>query len=188
MKRILWLTLSVLLALAACTRQNPDSGLEEEGDDYITLHYVKWARQPVTCRLGGAEESAPAGFSAPTADQLKKLISVDSKYYGSYKGIKGVLFSARDINGFVPAIVADDGRVHDADYNRYTFTDEHLAHAVFLPVNDGWDGYYWGNCDGIHYNYMHFSMIEMKTGSVVFGGGTGARLFTLEGGMLPVKD
>lgn len=185
MKRIFILAMMCLFALAACSRIQNDVN-EEEGENYITLHYVKWARQPVTCYLGGAGESAPEGFSAPSADQLNKLMNVHTKYYGTYNNVKGVLFSAVYIDGFVEASLADDGKVSSADYNRYTFTDEHLAHAVFLPVNDGWDGYYWGDYEEGYYYYFHFSMIEMKVKRCTFA--SGDRAFTIQGGMLPVKN
>lgn len=186
MNRILCFAIVGLLALTACSRKETNPQVGEEGEDYITLHYIKWARQPVTCYLGGAGESAPKGFSAPSENQLNKLISITPKYYGTYNGVKGVLFSSVYIDEFVPASLADDGKVRSADYNRYTFTDEHLAHAVFLPVNDGWDGYYWGNYDSGYYIYLHFSMIEMKVSRTPFS--SGSRVFTILGGMLPVKN
>ena len=187
MKRLLYIALIGLLALSSCSRlQNDTQEVGEEGEDYITLHYVKWARQPVVCYLGGAGESAPEGFSAPNSDQLNKLMNVYAKYYGTYNGNKGILFSAVAIDGFVEASLASDGKVGSADYNRYTFTDEHLAHAVFLPVNDGWDGYYWGDYEGGYYYYLHFSMIEMKVKRCTFS--SGDRAFTILGGMLPVKN
>ena len=187
MKRILCIALMGLLALSSCSRlPNNTPGSGEEGDDYITLDGVKWARQPVICYLGVAGESVPEGFSAPNADQLNKLMNVYTKYYGNYNGVKGILFSAVSIDGFVEASVARDGKVSSADYNRYTFTDEHLAHAVFLPVNDGWDGYYWGDCEGGYYYYLHFSMIEMTIKRCTFS--SGDRAFTILGGLLPVKN
>ena len=187
MKRILCIALVGLLALSSCSRLPNDTPvIGEEGEDYITLHYVKWARQPVVCYLGGAGESAPEGFSAPSADQLNKLMNVYTKYYGTYNGVKGVLFSAVAIDGFVESLLASDGKVSSADYNRYTFTDEHLAHAVFLPVNDGWDGYYWGDYEDGYYYYFHFSMIEMSVQRRTFA--SGDRAFTILGGMLPVKN
>ena len=175
-----------LFTLAFCSCHQNDPTIEEEGEDFITLHNVKWARQPVTCYLGGAGESAPKGFSAPSSDQLNKLMNVYTKYYGNYNGVKGVLFSAVGIDGFVEANLASDGKVSGADYNKYTFTDEHLAHAVFLPVNDGWDGYYWGDYEDGHYYYFHFSMIEMTVQRRTFA--SGDRVFTILGGMLPVKN
>ncbi len=186
MRRIFSLALMCLFTLAICSCRQNDPSIEEEGDDFITLHNVKWARQPVTCYLGGAGGSAPKGFSAPSSDQLNKLMNVYTKYYGSYNGVKGVLFSAVGIDGFIEANLASDGKVSGADYNKYTFTDEHLAHAVFLPVNDGWDGYYWGDYEGGYYYFFHFSMIEMKVKRCTFA--SGDRAFTILGGMLPVKD
>ena len=187
MKRIFCLALMCLLTLLSCSRfQNDTPVIGEEGDDFITLRYVKWARQPVTCYLGGAGESAPEGFSAPNSDKLNKLMNVYNKYYGTYIGVKGILFSAVGIDGFVEARLASDGTVYSADYNRYQFTEEHLAHAVFLPVNDGWDGYYWGAYEEGYYYYLHFSMIEMTVQRRTFA--SGDRAFTILGGMLPVKN
>lgn len=97
-----------LFTLAICSCRQNDPAIEEEGDDFITLHNVKWARQPVTCYLGGAGGSAPKGFSAPSSDQLNKLMNVYTKYYGSYNGVKGVLFSAVGIDGFIEANLASD--------------------------------------------------------------------------------
>ena len=170
-----------LLTLGSSSCLQKDTPVIDEGDDFITLHNVKWARQPVTCYLGGAGESAPKGFSAPSSDQLNKLMNVYTKYYGNYNGVKGVLFSAVGIDGSVEA-----NRASGANYNKYTFTDEHLAHAVFLPVNDGWDGYYWGDYEDGHYYYFHFSMIEMTVQRRTFA--SGDRVFTILGGMLPVKN
>jgi hypothetical protein len=113
-------------------------------------------------------------------------MNVTNKYYGTYNGVRGILFSAVGIDGFMPATVASDGKVRSADYNRYTFTDEHLAHAVFLPVNDGWDGYYWGDYEDGYYYFLHFSMIEMKVQRRTFA--SGDRVFTILGGLLPVKN
>ena len=189
MKRILCLAITGLLAVAACSKPNADTPtpvVGEGGSDFITINYVKWARQPVVCYLGGAGESAPEGFSAPSEDQLKRLMNATCKYYGSYNGVKGILFSAQHIDGFNESSFSSDGTVHGADYNRYTFTDEHLTHGVFLPVNDGWDGYYWGNYDGGYYYYFHFSMIKMEVSRDPFS--SGSRVFTILGGMLPVKN
>ena len=187
LKRIFCLVLMCLMTLLSCSRLPNDTPvIGEEGADFITLRYVKWARKPVVCYLGGAGESAPEGFSAPNADQLNKLMNVYNKYYGTYNGVKGILFSAVGIDGLTPATLASDGKVRSADYNRYTFTDEHLAHAVFLPVNDGWDGYYWGDYEGGYYYFLHFSMIEMTVQRRTFA--SGDRAFTILGGMLPVKN
>jgi hypothetical protein len=185
MKKYFLLFAVVMVALAtACEKKDISI---QEGEDYIVIKGIKWALKPVTSYLGDVEGAVPPGFSSPTLDQLKKLPQVSAMYYGHLSdGTKGVLFGNTFIGDYSYSSVGDDGTVRNADYNRYTFTDDDLKHGVFLPVNDGWDGYYWGKYDQGYYTYLHFSMIEMKTYMVP--NMDAGRVLTILGGLLPVKN
>lgn len=183
MKKYLFLILLGLMAVA-CGRIGQDG---PDGDtECISIRGINWAREPVVSMLAGVEENCPVGFSAPTEAQLQQIYKHGMNYFGTYNGVKGMLFSRSDIPGYVAVLPMDGGGVRNADYNRYTFTDAQVADGVFLPVNDGLQGFYWGMRDGPYYFYLEFGMNVFKVERCTQV--SQPRLFTIKGGFLPVKN
>ena len=130
--------------------------------DYITLGGVKWAKAPVATTWAAIETNTPSGFSVPAWDQLQKLIDLSTKYFGTYQGTNGILFSKAAIEGATAATVASDASVTGGDYTAIAFTDEQVGNGLFLPVNVGGEGYYWGQMSSGYYTFLYFSDSWMK--------------------------
>lgn len=156
------------------------------GADYITIRYIKWGKEPVPSLLGGVAANTPEGFSAASEAQLQQIRKHSANYFGSYNGVKGMLFSKRMIDGYVAVLPMDNGSVRNADYNRYTFTDEQVADGIFLPVNDGLQGFYWGKVDGPYFYYLEFGMNVFKVSRCTQT--SSPRIFRINGGILTVKN
>ena len=66
------------------------------------------------------------------------------------------------IEGATAATVASDYSVTGGNYAAIEFTDEQVGNGLFLPVNVGGEGYYWGQMSSGYYTLLYFSDSWMK--------------------------